>query len=117
MATTMTASDRVSFSCPVISPKHYIVKGPSGWVETFARAKLDAELKAFVFPVAPHELAELFVAQRELSLNKEPPTWFTITNYLARTKSISPHSIPATVGVAFWAAIEIAKRERVERGN
>lgn len=114
MATAMTATvDDVSFSCPVITPKSYLVKGPSGWPETFDRRTLDDELERFLHPVPPREMATLFVQMRAVADKQEPANWHTIVGYLGRTLGISPRTIPQTVGVAFWATIEIVKREQV----
>lgn len=100
----------VAFSCPQITPKVYVAKGPSGWPETFQRTKVDSELAKFIEPVTPAELVELFVLQRETSDKKTPLDWHTIVGYLARTMGTSPKRVPSNVGVAFWAAIVIYVR-------
>lgn len=108
----MTApSDDIQFSCPVIAPKVYIVTGPSGWTETFQRAKLDAELVQFLSPAPVADMVEVFINMRAAADKPEAVGWFTIVGFLGRTLGQSPRSIPPTVGIAFWAHIEIAKRE------
>lgn len=112
MAMTAVLSDQVSFSCPTITPKHYMVKGPSGWPETFERKKLDAELAVFLSPVPPKEMADVFLQSRALLDKPEPATWFTVIGFLGRTLGVSPRAIPGTVSIAFWAAIVLAEREK-----
>ena len=109
--TMTTTVESVSFSKPTIAPKHYIVKGPSGWVETFDRKALDAELKTFMKTVAVNELIDVFVTARELADKQDPVTWHTIVGFLGRSTGHSPLAIPPGVGIAFWAHVELFKRE------
>jgi hypothetical protein len=109
----MTISvESVSFSCPTIAPKHYIVKGPSGWTETFDRKTLDDELARFISPAEPRALADVFVTQRAVADKPDPVNWHTIVGFLGRVLGHSPRAVPATVGIAFWAHVELFKREQ-----
>lgn len=112
MAMTTIPVDSVAFSCPVITAKVYIVKGPSGWTETFDRCELDVELARFLHPVPPRDMANVFVDMRATMDKPEVLSWHTVLGFLARTLNVSPHSIPPTVGIAFWAAVELAKHEK-----
>lgn len=98
-------SDDLQFLVPTIGKSVYLVKGPSGWTETFKREKLDRELVAFICPLALADAVDLFITARELSDNKDPTNWFTIVGFLGRTMGVSPRAVPHTVGIAFWAAI------------
>lgn len=113
MAMTAASEDTLAFSCPQIAPKHYIVKGPSGWTETFLRAPLDAELVSFLAPVPPRDMAGIFIDMRALIEKPEPANWYTVVGFLGRTLGVNPRSIPHTVGIAFWATVELALHERV----
>lgn len=108
MAVARAVSRDLEFSVPTVTPKVYMTKGPSGWVETFKRTVLDKELTAFLAPLPVDTLVELFVAKRELSEDKEPTSWFTIVGHISRTKGINPIDVPHTVGIAFWAHVVLA---------
>lgn len=101
----------VTFGRPTIAPKVYIVKGPSGWPETFRRDIADRSLIAFVQPAPVDQLVDVFMRHREV--NPGPTDWFTIVGFLSRTMGVSPKMIPHEAGVAFWAQIvssSISKR-------
>jgi len=113
MATTQTYQNRMSsveFSAPIIGPKVYVAKGPSGWPETFNRQKADRQLADFVGSVDLDELIGTFVLQRTLSDEPELVTWPHVTHYLARNLQVPVATIPDAVGVAFWAKVILAKQ-------
>jgi hypothetical protein len=103
---------KMSFTCPVIGPKVYITKGPSGWPETFKRKDVDAKLVSFVQTMAPgvdvDELVGMFLAQRALQEKPEPTNWFSIVGFIGRQLVMSPLDIPHEIGIAFWGKIVIA---------
>jgi len=98
------------FLAPVIGPKVYMARGPSGWVETFLRPKLDAELATFAVPLEVDEIVDMFVATRDLAEKPVPIDWFSIIGFLGRTMNCSPLAVPHTVGIAFWAHVIMARR-------
>lgn len=102
----MTAPASVEFGQPVVGPKVYVTKGPSGWIETFKRGPSDAALKAFMAPVEIAVLVDMFVVGRDLA-NAET-NWHTIVGFIARMLNITPRAVPAEVGVAFWGHIVLA---------
>lgn len=114
MATTQTYQNRMSsveFSAPIIGPKVYVAKGPSGWPETFNRQKADRQLADFVGSLDLDDLINTFILQRTLAEEPEPTVWAHVTHYLARNLQVKVTDIPDAVGVAFWARTIIAQRE------
>lgn len=97
----MSTDDSISFGQPKIGPKVYIARGPSGWAQPFPREASDKALAAFVHPVEVDELVDMFVTARDLS--ETPTDWHTVVGFLARQMQTHPKSVPADVGVAFWA--------------
>jgi len=105
MAHQIRINDLV-FSEPVVSPRAYLTRGPSGWTETFKRAELDKELERFVEPNKLSEMIEVFLLARETS--DTPTDWFTVIGFLGRTMACAPTAVPHTVGIAFWGHIVLA---------
>lgn len=95
----------ISFLAPTVTNRFYIAKGPSGWVETFDKRKLDQELKAFIAPADLGTLINMFQTARKLNEAKGPTDWFTVTGFLARMKTCHPRDIPHTVAIAFWGNV------------
>lgn len=115
VATTPKINE-MAFTCPVVGPKVYITKGPSGWPETFLRKTADAKLEAFLDAIAPGatvgELVDMFIVTRELADKPEPTNWFTVIGFVARRLILKPSDIPHEIGVAFWGKIVIASTAR-----
>jgi hypothetical protein len=103
----------VSFSTPTITRKEYIVRGPSGWPETFKRDVCDQALAKFLGVVNTAELVDLFVTQRQLADKTEPANWHTIVGYLGRTFGVSPKAVPHEAGIAFWAHVVMARQNAI----
>jgi len=97
----------VTYSQPVVGPRVYLAKGPSGWPETFERKHADEALRAFAAPLEPLELVELFIAARELADDPKGKLtdWYTITGFLGRTMDTSPKAVPPAAAVAFWGQV------------
>lgn len=100
-----TKDSDISFLAPTVTNRFYIAKGPSGWVETFDKRKLDQELKAFVHPIALGTLIDMFQATRKLNEANGPTDWFTVTGFLSRMKTCHPRDVPHTVAIAFWGHV------------
>jgi hypothetical protein len=98
------------FAAPIIGPKVYIVKGSSGWPETFDRKKLDAELVAFLAPLDLADVVSTFLLSRELAEKPKDRliAWHTVLGHIARTLGINYGLVPHTVGIAFWAHVLLA---------
>lgn len=107
MAVVAVLSKDLAFSVPTVAARVYMTKGPSGWMETFKRIELDAELAAFLKPVGISEVVELFVLAREVADKPEPTNWHTVIGFLARTMNVSPKLVPHRVGIAFWGQVVI----------
>lgn len=105
MQMSNASDDYVTFGAPAIAPRVYIVKGPSGWNETFQRTACDEELRRFLAPLAVEEAVSLFVAQRTLSDDAKPTEWFTIVGFIGRTMGVSPRAVPHKAAIAFWAKV------------
>lgn len=100
--------EELFFTCPLVSSKLYVAKGPSGWLESFKRAELDRELEAFTKPLIAEDLVFMFVESRALSQDREETNWHTLIGWIARTLGIEPKLVPPTVGIAFWGRVVIA---------
>lgn len=115
MVKQLKSSD-LAFTCPVIGPKDYVTRGPSGWPEAFKRKQLDGRLhdfvKSFGQTLAVHELVELFIMKRELAEKPEPTDWYSIVGFLARTLDTKPALVPHECGIAFWGHVVIASTAR-----
>jgi len=110
-ATKEPYHEPVTFERPVIGPKIYLARGPSGWREKFCRKEADARLKEYLDPVDPDDVADTFVITMELSNQEEH--WNDVVEYLAGIVGKSWREVPEIVGVAFWArAILVAKKKR-----
>lgn len=117
MAMTKRAeTSELSFTCPVIGPKDYVTKGPSGWPEAFRRKALDAKLLAFVKAISTQisidDLVGVFIAKRELAEDPEPTSWFTVIGFIARQLDVEPRFVPHECGIAFWGQVVIAATTR-----
>lgn len=115
--TNASDNNYVTFGKPEIAPRVYIVKGPSGWNEVFQRRDSDEALKRFLAPLPVEEALSIFIAQRELSDNKEATDWFTIVGFIGRTMSMSPRAVPHQVGVAFWGQVLIRQESESKEAN
>lgn len=93
----------MSFTAPVVSPKVYIVKGPSGWMEVLQRKKLDEDLASFARPANIPELVHMFMTVK--ALNHTETDWWSITGFLSRMLSVPLEMIPHTITIAFWGHI------------
>jgi hypothetical protein len=100
------------FDRPTVTARLYTARGPSGWLETFDRRKLDAALMGFLGAAPIEDAVEAFILQRELSEDKRPTTWHTVIGFLGRLREMSPVQVPADVGLAFWGRVELILRAR-----
>jgi len=91
----------VTFSRPTIGPRVYLVRGPSGWSETYNRKLADTALSKFIAPLDIGEVIGAFLTAMELEAR--PENWEDVMGYLAKITQQSPKTIPEIVGVAFWA--------------
>lgn len=108
MALVVDPNVEMHFTTPVVTPRHYIARGPSGWPETYPRVALDKELQAFAGAIGITALIDLFRTQRELSENPKSTDWFTIVGFLGRMFQLHPKQIPHTVAICFWAHVVIS---------
>jgi hypothetical protein len=91
----------VTFGRPTIGPRVYLVKGPSGWSETYERKLADAALTKFVSPLDVVEICDALLTA--IQLEKCEETWHDILDYLAKLTQQNAKTIPEIVVVALWA--------------
>jgi len=91
----------VTFTRPTIGPRVYLVKGPSGWSETYIRKLADTALAKFIAPLDLGEVIGAFLTAMRLEAREE--NWEDVIGYLAKITQQSSKTIPEIVGVAFWA--------------
>ncbi len=99
-------SRELAFTKPTVHKAVYITTGPSGWSETFKREEADAELTAWLKPVAVADVVKMYLTAQSLRETKngkrEPEEWTTIVGFLARTTSRHHWEVPHVVAIAFW---------------
>lgn len=96
----------VTFGRPTIGPRVYLVKGPSGWSETYDRKRADKALVDFVAPLEVNQLIDAFLASIRLARAETPrlvADWGDVVEYLAKITQQSTKTIPEIIAVAFWA--------------
>lgn len=109
----------LEFTRPIIGPKVYMVKDPSGWVGTYKRAALDAELIEFCEPTSIGVLVDAFLTTRSLAEpdakgKVAPATWFTVKFFLARHLDVPVDTLPITVVIGFWGRVVLAQTPRLK---
>lgn len=109
-------TETLIFEAPIIGPRVYLSKSSSGFLETFDRKKLDAELTAFLAPNTIAAVAQMFTDSREIGESHIDRTtsWFTIRGYLGRIKGMAHHLVPQPVAIAFWAHVNQIKLDQPE---
>lgn len=110
--TRPAAKDPIWFEKPTVTDRLIMVKGPSGWLETFPRKALDAALEKFLGALPVDDAVALFVLQRETSEDTKATRWETVVGFLGRLFDISPFDVPPEVGLAFWGRVELELRIR-----
>lgn len=95
-------SEKVTYSRPVVGPRVYLVKGPSGWSESFDRKASDKAMLAFLAPLAVNTVLEAFLQHLKIE-GARAISWSDVTGYLGRITQSDPDNIADAVGVAFWA--------------
>ena len=93
----------VTFGRPTIGPRVYLVRGPSGWSETYDRKQADAALAKFIAPLDLRDVISTFVTA--VRLEDEEETWADVMNHLAKLTQQAARAIPEIIGVAFWASV------------
>jgi hypothetical protein len=79
----------------------YLVRGPSGWSESFERKLADRKLADFLSPLNAIEVIEAFLAHLKLE-GAKAVSWSDIVSYLGHITKQDPDLIPEIVGVAMW---------------
>lgn len=98
----MASKVDVCFTKPTIGPRAYVVAGPSGWAETFARKEADHALTVFLGRVPLTNAIEGYRRQR-YNDGTFHYDWTSIVDYLAGLIGGDRKRFPHEVGVAFWA--------------
>jgi hypothetical protein len=105
----------VVFGRPTIGPRVYLVRGPSGWSETYDRKLADAALAKFLHPLAVAAVISPFLTKIRLEAREE--TWADCVEHLTKITQIDPKAIPEIVIVAFWAQAMLLEEEEEEGTN
>lgn len=90
----------IVFGKPVVGPKVYIAKGPSGWPEQIDRRKADAVLDAFLDPLDVGEVVGTLVL--DIQTGRFENSWGGVVTFLARLTDRTPTSIPELAALALW---------------
>jgi len=90
----------IVFGKPVVGPKVYIAKGPSGWPEQIDRRKADAALDAFLDPLDAEEVVGSFAL--DVQTGRFEDTWGGVVTFLARLTERHPTNIPELAALALW---------------
>jgi hypothetical protein len=99
----------VVFGRPTIGPRVYLVRGPSGWSETYDRKLADAALAKFLAPLAIANVVALFLKKIRLEADEE--TWAGCVEHLAKITQADSRTIPEIVVVAFWAQTQLLEEQ------
>ena len=103
----------MKFGRPIIGPKCYLARGPSGHAETFRRPAADLALGSFVgdrLSIA----VEGFL--RKMKLAGRPEEWSDVIDYIGEFTKTDADLVPIDVSVAFWART-IEQREADKRAK
>jgi hypothetical protein len=90
----------IVFGKPVVGPKVYIAKGPSGWPEQIDRRRADAALGRFLDPLDADEVVGAFAL--DVQTGRFEDTWGGVVTFLARLTDRHPTSIPELAALALW---------------
>lgn len=107
---------RVTFTRPVVGPKVYTTRGPSGYVETFHRGPADESLQKLLGKTPLKTLVDGYVRKSEL---EGEDSWGLITSYLKDLIGLDPELIPLDAVIAFWAHAGFAREanKKSKEGN
>jgi hypothetical protein len=107
----------VVFQKPVIGPKVYLARGPSGQIETFKREASDRNLELALGKVPLKTALEGFI--RKKLRDKTKDTWEDVTGYLSALTHIPISLLQIDIVISFWAHVVLTREsiERSEKGN
>jgi hypothetical protein len=95
------AQGSVTFGEPTIGPRVYLVRGPSGWPETFQRESADQALTDFLSPLDRTSVIHAFSTTLRVE-HRTQMTWETVAAYLAKVTNCPGQIVPEAATVAFW---------------
>lgn len=96
-----------SFSKPVIGPKVYLSRGPSGLPETFERKCADRELEIFLGQVNVRIAVDSFI--RQMLLERRGEDWGDVIEHLANLSKLET-AVPLDAAVSFWAQVDESRK-------
>ena len=99
----------MNFTSPVIGPKVYISRGPSGHPETFSRQSADEQLIAFFGDMPLKVPLEGFL--RHMTLQQRPETWTDVLDFIGKLTETEADDVPLVVAIAFWAQVKLTRDE------
>jgi hypothetical protein len=82
----------------------YLVRGPSGWPETFPRELADQTLIDFLTPLDLTTMLDAF--QHSMATeHRVQLTWDVVVGYLGKITQCPGKSVPEIAAVAFWGQL------------
>lgn len=92
----------MTFTRPVLGPKVYLTRGPSGHNETFKREAADIALDNFL---GNRKKIAIDGFIRKMLLEQRGEGWPDVIAYLGDFVKSDPDGLPIDVVVAFWAQV------------
>jgi hypothetical protein len=105
----------VTFTRPVVGPKVYTSRGPSGYVETFARAAADESLRMLLGKLPLKTIVDGYLRK---SAMEGQDSWSLLTAYLSELIGLDDELLPLDAVIAFWAHAGFAREAtKKDEGN
>ncbi len=98
-----------SFTRPIIGPKVYLSRGPSGLPETFERKLADRELELYLGQVKVNVRIAIDSFIRRMTLERRSEDWGDVIGHLAELTKLDI-SVPLDVAVSFWAQVDESRK-------
>jgi hypothetical protein len=96
----------VTFTRPVVGPKVYTSRGPSGFVETFTRTAADESLQKLLGKLPLKTLVDGYLRKSAL---EGQDSWSLLTTYLSELIGLDDELLPLDAVIAFWAHVGFAR--------
>jgi hypothetical protein len=106
----------MAYGQPIIGPRTYLARGPSGWQESFDRKLADQRLMDFLKPLEVAQIIEAFLERLRLE-GAKAISWADVTDYLGYIVKQDPDLIPEIVGIAMWAQTILHIERRDQKAN
>jgi hypothetical protein len=105
----------VTFTKPVVGPKVYTSRGPSGYIETFKRIDADGSLQKLLGKLPMKTIVDGYLRKSEL---EGQDSWDLLLAYLGELIGLEKGLIPLDAAIAFWAHVDFTRdAKRKDGGN